>query len=204
MKINWNRTLFETQIKKIKWTSLREYCLTFFKIKDLTIRISGYGLITLISALLFFILRANALDDPTASIQFNIGFAWGLGGNWDQSLVYFLKILPTVIFFILSLCLLQWYAYLSVFLIGINSLFNIIDKALVDVYFGTKYYDSVVDYFYWSAFGFTNNIADIFIILGSGLAIISVLYMVYEEYKNSKKRVVAEDDHSPSNPSQKQ
>lgn len=188
---------FEDKIRKIKKEERRNFWLTFFTCKNLIFRISCFLILTLICGLLFFLLRHYSLVNEWHGLQFNRGFAYGIGDDWPTWIGYFIKILPFIILLICIFFTNEWYIQFSLNLIIINSLFNIIDKGLIDTYNGVEHYDAVVDNIRWVAFGFTNNIGDIFIIIGAISIIIGYLYMIYLWYKKKENK----NEDTPNNKS---
>ncbi len=187
-----NKIFLENKLKNIKNSLVKQYLLNFFSIK-----VVGLKLITLCMSLtiiftLFFVLRNWALTNyTTLHIVFNTGWAFGLGSNLSTGLVYFLKSLPTIFFFIGFIVCNKWYLFIPMCIISFSSLCNIIDKSLIDYYVSSDglnfVYDSVVDYFYFSSFNFTNNIADIIIIIGFVLLVCALIYYIILEYNKEKQ-----------------
>lgn len=182
-----NRIYFEEKIKKIKKEERRNFWLTFFTCKNLAFRIGNFLLLTLICGLVFFLLRHDSLVNNWEGLVFNRGIAYGFGDDWPIWVGYLIKILPFIILLFLVFTIPEWYLQISINLIIINSLFNIIDKGLVDTYNGVEYYDSVVDNIRWVSLGFVSNIADILIIVGAVCTVISYIYVIYLWYKKKEK-----------------
>lgn len=181
-----NYILFEHSLKLIKHKPLQLYLLEFFLLKKLLIRIAWMIALVALSATVFFVLRAASLEEQWAGVHFNTGIAWSWGNDWDQSVVYLIKIIPTVILLGCSFAFNQWYLYVPLFLGGVNSLYNIIDKSLVDVYGSQIFYDAVVDNLKWSGLGFTNNFADLFIIFSFICLLIAIGYEYYIAIKKDR------------------
>lgn len=192
-----NRIYFEDKIRKIKKEDRRNFLLTFFTCKNLIFRIACFLILTLICGLVFFLLRHDSLVNNWEGLVFNRGIAYGVGDDWPIWVGYFIKILPFIILLFLVFTVNEWYLQISINLIIINSLFNIIDKGLVDTYNGVEYYDTVVDNIKWVSFGFVSNIADILIIIGVIATAISYIYLIYIWYR--KKEKDKENEDNPDN-----
>ncbi|MGL4948018.1 MAG: hypothetical protein ACRC42_01360 [Mycoplasma sp.] len=181
------KILLENKISKIKSESLKNYLNDFFKLKVILLKLLTIFLTTLICATLFFVLRSNSLEQNWDNVEFNKGVAFGIGNDWDLWIVYALKIVPFILMINCFIFFNQWYIFMPFCVMAMNSLFNIIDKALVDEYRGVIHYDAVVDNIRWTAFGFTNNVADIFIVISLFFTISGILYHVYKIFKNDKE-----------------
>ncbi len=187
------KILFHKKINTIKNKWLKNYLLSFCTIRNITIKILTIFINTLISCLLFFLLREWALNhyDPNI-VSFNSGVAFSFASNWKPELVYFIKIFPTIIFFLLFLISNNWYIYIFSYILFLNSLLNIIDKAMIDNYlFNGMIYsriDSVVDYIPFHAFNFVCNIADIFICTNFVFLIIGFVVKIIKEFKSQKEK----------------
>ncbi|MGL4950804.1 MAG: RluA family pseudouridine synthase, partial [Mycoplasma sp.] len=187
---NNNKILFGNGILKIKNKVIRNYLTEFLTLKNLIIRTLIYLLIIAVSSILFFILREQSLLNNWDNIILNKGMAWNMGDKWDQWIVYFMKILPLILMYFISLGFNKKMLYIPFFLISYNSLLNVIDKGMVDYYMGIYHHDTVVDYIYWPLFNFTNNVADIMIISGFGFVVFAILKeisnIIKEDVENDK------------------
>lgn len=158
--------------------------------------------IAILSGTIFFVLRAVSLEEQWAGVHFNTGIAWSWGTDWSQSVVYLIKIIPTIILIVCAFAFNQWYIYVPLFMGGINSLFNIIDKGLVDVYGNQIFYNAVVDNLKWSGLGFTNNFADLFIIFSFIWLLVAIVYEYYVAIKKDreiKDEAKAKESHETTN-----
>ncbi|MGL4951799.1 MAG: RluA family pseudouridine synthase [Mycoplasma sp.] len=61
-----------------------------------------------------------------------------------------------------------------------NSLLNVIDKAMIDIFQGKEYIDSVVDYIKMNQFNFTFNVADLLIVISVFGIVVGILYEMYK------------------------
>lgn len=183
-KIDINKVLFSKRLNNINLIFLKNWCLNFFQVKNLLIRIFSFILVLILSNVLFFVLRKNALENFYSQPIFNTGAGFSFGSDWPIWSIYFIKSIFSMLFLVLSFIFNKWYVYIPFFVISVNSWLNIIDKLVVDDYMGVKYYHAVVDYFYWNI-GFTNNIADTLIV---SFFIVLVLVLIVETIKTINKK----------------
>lgn len=191
MKFFENKILFNEYLSNIKNDYIRKYLISLFDLKAIVIKLISLFILCLVIFILFFVLRSWALGNfEQLNVVFNKGWAFSQGSNLNSELVYLLKSMFTIFFFFGFVFITKWYLSIPMCIISISSLCNVIDKSIVDIYFeGSIYhysYNTVVDYFYFSNFNFTNNIADIFIIIGIVLEVIALMYYIYNEWKNGK------------------
>ncbi len=196
VKINFfvsKTILFENKINKIKIQWIKKYLLSFCTIRNITIKVLTLIIATLISCLLFFLLREWALNhyDPNF-VAFNSGVAFSYASSWKPSLVYFIKIFPTVVFFLIFLFSNSWYIYIFSYILFLNSLLNVIDRAMIDNYwYMGKFYsqnNSVVDYIPFRSFKFVCNVADIFICTSFVFLIIGIIVKIVKEFRIEKEK----------------
>ncbi len=176
IKLYLSNVLFKDVLEKIENDNLRNYFLKFFLYKTILFKFLALLAISFISFLLFFVLRDWSLTSEINNVVFNKGSGYGMGSTWPQWVVYLIKAIPTLIFFLIFLFLNDWKIFVPSLVISINALCNIIDKAIPDwnSLENIWVYDAVVDYLHFDVFHFTCNIADIllvtsFVLLALGL-----------------------------------
>jgi len=178
------KIFFEKKLKNLKKDWLRNYFLIFFRYEIIFFKIITIFSISLICGLLFFFLREHFINNWTDNVEANSGIGYGLLKNSNQSIVYLLKIIPVIILFGYFIITNNKFNIVLTFIIGINGLYNIIDKTIVD-YFVTSsgtyegtFKNCVVDYIPFNAFNFNCNVADIFITIGTIFLIINLIYLL--------------------------
>lgn len=179
------KIFFEKKLKNLKKDWLRNYFLIFFHYEIIFFKIITIFSISLICGLLFFFLREHFINNWTDNVKANSGVGYGLLKNSNQSIVYLLKIIPVIILFGYFIITNNKFNIVLTFIIGINGLYNIIDKTIVDYFFTSvdvfippRHENCVVDYIPFNAFNFNCNVADIFISIGTIFLIINLIYLL--------------------------
>lgn len=191
-KINWNHIFCEQKIQKLKINWLRKWLLDFLNFKNLFIRLISFSIVLLISNVCFFVMRHNSLLNMYSVPVFNRGMGFSVGNDWPEWTVYLLKTLIAVFFLIFSFSFNEWYLNICFFVVGVNSVLNVIDKVMIDHYEGINHYNTVVDYIDWPQFNFKNNIADIFIVTFIILLVIGVIFYIVKAYRKINKDDIPE------------
>ena len=191
IKVFFNKILFETKLDQVKKEGLRSYWKDFFLVKNIFYKLLTLVLCLIICSPLFFCLRNNALQDAAHQPVFNLGAGFSAGNSWNQGVVYFVKVLISVVFLALGIFFNRWYIYIPSLIIGVNGWYNVIDKALVDVWVGQPnimHYDAVVDYIHLAvgtSIASVANVADIFITIGVCLLVVGIIYYMVVLFKKS-------------------
>lgn len=186
-----NDIFFEKRLSTIKNIKIKNYLFLFFNVKNILIKIFVFLFSILFFSLFFFFLRKHFLENYTIDVIPNTGAAFGiLEDNIIAS--YVLKIIPTLILLFIFIFNNDWYIYVLVFIILINSFLNITDKIIDDYPIGIEvpetpkipWKDAVVDYI--PLFNSTCNIADVFICISVPLLVIGLIYKFYILNKKDK------------------
>lgn len=181
---------FRNFIDKQKNHHVKEWLNNFFNKKNFLIRICLWSFTLIVFSIIFFVLRANALKGWYGEPIFNTGSAFGISSNMPIWVNYFIKIIVSLIFLFLAILFNNFYINTCFWIVFINSMFNVIDKGLVDYYGGEPRFNAVVDYFDWKTF--KNNIADIFIIAFTIASVAAILIDFLLSYLKNKKQEIKE------------
>ncbi len=189
IKVFLNKILFEQKLEKVKKDSLRSYLKDFFLYKNLIFKLITLIFCFIVCAPLFFCIRNNVLNGSVEPVM-NSGAGFSTGENWNQGVVYFIKILIGVLFLSLGIFFNRWYVYIPALIIGFNGWLNVIDKAIVDVWNGESHYNTVVDYIHLaegSKIASVANVADVFITIGICLLVLGIIYYMFALSKENKQ-----------------
>lgn len=203
-KTSWNHVFIQNKIDAVKQQWLKLWLTEFFKLKNIVGRLLTVLIGSIIFVTTYFVLRKNGLEGWYGNPIFNKGSAYGSGSQWPTWTVYFLKSLVTLMMLAAFFIFNKWYCYVPVWVVVINSLCIIIDKALIlpddIIYLYSPYdlsnkYHTVVDYFHFPKY--VNNIGDIFIISFSVISVISMIISIVKSdiFKDDEKKKEDEVTH---------
>ncbi len=190
LKVFLNKIAFVTKLEKVKHEGIKSYLKDFFCYKNLFFKAIGIVFCLIVCAPLFFCIRENVLNSVTAKPEFNLGAGFSAGDNWNQGVVYTIKVIIGLLFLLIGIFSNRWYIYLPSLVVGFNGWYNVIDKCMVDVYNGTCHYNTVVDYIYLatgSSFASIANVADVFITIGICFLVLGIIYYFIVLAKEEKK-----------------
>lgn len=185
-----NYVVLQKQIDQLKNIRLQHYLTDFMTLKTILMKVIILIGVLILSAPLFFGMREYALNNMN-NYYLNKGSGYGFGSTWPQAAVYAIKIIPTIILFVIFISANTWYICLLACFAWVNGLLNIIDKLIPDN--GTEH--AVVDYIY--LINSVCNTADIFITISiPGVTIAIVGKFFYTEHlKEKAEKLISESEN---------
>lgn len=188
------KVAFIKHIEKIKNESLRKYCLSFFKIENLVFKLILFiciGIVVLGSG--FGIEFWYVKNNPDA-IVLNPGVGFSFGQNFDSWAVYLIQSIPIVISLIAFVFVPRWWMSFGFLMMLFGGLSNIIDRSLDFVVNGESTLNKVVDYV--SFLKTTINANDVWICIGVGFVVLSIIVWVFIAIKNDDHEGRGHHSHS--------
>lgn len=185
IKLFLNIIIFEKFFdKRIKNVSLKKYLKEFFLLKTIFLKVLCFLVITLITSLIFFLIRDRLLNDPSSNLVFNTGVAFSFLENANVHFVYAIKIIISLFFGIIFIFSNKWYLFFPSLLISVNGWYNVIDKSIIDVFNNNQHPNAVVDYIFIA--NSVANSADVFITIGVCCFVVGIIYYSYKLIKQQK------------------
>lgn len=185
-----NKVLFANRISKFKSEDFRSYLQDLLLVKNLLIKLLAFIIIGLVVMGLSFIVRQIFIDNYPDKIVPNPGISFSAFANASPAVIYLIQAIPCVLTFSIFLFLNDKLIYSSLLIVFFGGLSNIVDRALpLDLIVGGGISfpsNAVVDYI--PLIRTYANLPDIFISVGAGLAVLSLIIYIVKVYRAEKNK----------------
>ncbi len=179
-----NKCIFESKILKIKNKNVKRYFSNLLNYKLIILKLIFFILFSTLIFTSCFGIREYFLKYDCHSIILNSGVAFSQLSNASSTVVYFIQSIPVIVAFVVIMFIPNIYICCGLMILLLGGLTNIIDRSLGGEISQTNtcLKDSVIDYI--KIGNVKANLADIYIIVGTGLTVLIAIIFTFKSIKN--------------------